>query len=136
MLRRLHSTAVSSMLLLALVSANLSPSIRLCEVSCGPNTSMQCCGACCTSAREEAATCCSTVKEQSVCTCLVEKERPATPPERRNSDVRDDLRLAQGSVTEVFVGNEQTLLFTAQDATSGLSSPSIRCQAVLCRWLT
>ena len=121
---------------MALVAVSLSPSIRMCEVGCRPSASMQCCGACHGSLDEEAVTCCSTRKEQSICRCSVENRRPATPTERRNSDVRDDFRLTHGSVTEVFVGNEQTPSLARKDAHSGLSSPSTRCQAVLCCWLT
>ena len=126
-------------LLLALVVATpcvgAVPATGACAAMGHERGSGQCCGICCEKLSEARRTCCSkSVKPQS-CQCSVDRERPAVPQERRSSDERNDSRRAESVAAVLFVRDEEPPVQAIGDVSLLSSQPSLRRQAILCRWL-
>ena len=124
--------------LLALVAASsfvgVVPATSACAAMGHECGSGQCCGVCCEKLSEARRTCCSkSVKPQS-CQCSVNRERPAAPQERRPCDERDDARRAEWMAVLV-VRDDEPPVQAIGNASLLSSQPSLRRQAILCRWL-
>ena len=150
MFRPATNIFVTLVLLVAMALAGVVPASGACNETGNQCGSKQCCGACCTKSSEPTNSCCSTSTQvpstrvpstqvpstrARVCHCSVENERPATPPERRGSDERNDARRAERMASVIFVSDDESRVRFIEDATlSSILSASHR-QAVLCRWL-
>jgi hypothetical protein len=111
------------------------PAIGVCGTITCERGSKQRCGGCCGKSSESANACCSKPAQPLVCHCSVDEERPAAPQERRSSDERDAARRVVCLLAVVLVADERPSTQPIVDVTFFSSLPSLRRQAVLCRWL-
>lgn len=126
-------------LLLALVAATsfvgAVPATSVCAATGQECGSGQCCGVCCEKLSEARRTCCSKPVKPQNCQCSVNRERPAVPQERRPSDERNDARRAESVAAVLFVHDDEPPVQAIGNASLLSSQPSLRRQAIFCRWL-
>jgi hypothetical protein len=129
------SKILSLVLIAATTLVGVAPGTSACDATGRERASKHCCGVCCAKLSEARHSCCSKSLQSQACQCSVDQERPATPRERRSSDERNDVRRAEFVADVLFVDGDERPARAIQDATLLSSQPTLRRQAVLCRWL-
>jgi len=129
------SKILSLVLIAATTLMGVAPATGTCESTGRERGSKHCCGHCGATSSEARPTCCSKSAQPQACQCSVDGERPAAPQERRSSDEQNDARRAEFVAAVLFVGDNEPPVQAIEDATLLSSQPTLRRQAVLCRWL-
>jgi hypothetical protein len=136
MFRCLSKPAIPLLLATLMAAAGGMPVQRsACGLRQSAPMSKECKQACCAKAATTAASCCSKpIRVAQPCHCSVQNERPVTPPTSRRTSELQTVRLAEYVAAEIVVRVADRAPRTGTETLS-LCSPSLRQQAVLCRWL-